>query len=188
MSGWNALVFEEGSDFPIPVDTTAIPMSAIAHNDSVTIGGSAAEGFQERLILLPAVTLEGGEVEEVLYDEELGETWEISVSGAPPDDHLTVEDDGVYGFELPVAYTDNDGSGGLTDGDEGLGFACYDEETVALIWSPSIEDPVGAWYAAAYGLATGWSALGIPEDEASGPTLIPEEDLGSLAIDGTCAL
>ncbi len=191
VSGWNALDMSEGEgEFPEVIDTNAIPMDAIPHNDSITIGGTADEGYRGRLTLLPAIAFEGGEVEEFLYDEELGATWEIALDGGPPEDHLSEGEGGggYMAYEVPLAYEDTDHSGGVSEGDGGFAFACDGDNTAALLWIPQSDDPLTAWSSLAYGFGTGWTALSIPPDEAEEPTVMAEEDLGGLSIDGNCTL
>ena len=185
-AGWNALVFEEGSDFPTPIDTDAIPMSRnVAVNDSVTLGGSS--DYTDRLALVPFTAFEGGDIDELLYDDELDSAWEITVTGDPPESHQVVEETATYSLQLPLAYADSNESGGPDDGDTLQSTACLDGLVVGAMWVAPPSHPIDAFIAAFQGYSFGWNAVQFTEEEGA-PTVLDGSDATSLAIDGSCNL
>ncbi|MCP4808957.1 MAG: hypothetical protein GY913_00085 [Proteobacteria bacterium] len=183
--GWNALLFEEGSDLPTALDTDAIPLGAnIAYSESVTMGGTS--DYTDRLAVLPFTAFEDGTgIDELLYDDELGATWEFTLSGAPPESHMFEEETAAFALELPLAYADSNESGGPDDGDALQSTSCLDGLVVGAMYVAPPATPIEAFMAIFQGLEFGWNAVQFPEED--GPPVVVEDATG-LAIDGSCTL
>ena len=185
VEGWNGMEFKSDGSPPAMNDITALPLSTnLTERTSITIGGSYAASTgsdAERVALIPGALPSSPDT--VLYDGVLGDPWTISVDGAPPADHFT-EMDGVgnAALELPLAYSDVDGSVSLTDGDAPIAYACWDSLPVGLLYVPGITDLVTAVSWTQYGLGAGWMA--VPFDDSVLP--LTGDDLLSLSIDASC--
>jgi hypothetical protein len=190
--GWNALAFVEGQDFPDigDVDALDLPLS-LYPVDSISVGGTyggSHDLHQTRFATLAGPMFEGGAVDELLIDEAGAETWSWSISEAPPEDHFMDVDGQYAALELPMAYLDNDQSGGFTGGDSPTSVACYDGLPALLWYSPGTSDVLYAWYATSFGLNFGWQAILIDDSGEGGPAQLDETQRQSLAFDESCQL
>ncbi len=198
VEGWNAaeLDFDSDGDFTLG-DITAIPIDAsLWPTEELEIGGSysgTAPAKTQRLALISGVAMEGGELEDLLYDEALTDPWSITVSGDAPESHWVEQDEFglVMAWEYPMTYEDVDSSGGPSDGDLPTGFACYDDQAVVVYWmSPASNIETAFYYEYAwseYGWTPGWFAATV--DTSSGdpmPYGMDESELMSLDISLVC--
>jgi hypothetical protein len=166
--GWNVFVYSPEGDLELG-DPDAIPVDlTLTMSDALAIGGTwaAAEDVSEAgLALLP----DADAATSLVFDETIatGEPWEIALDGAPPQNHVQTSDGFSSATEVPLAYLDADGSGGASEGDEAIAYACDGADTVVVVWA----EPVGALDLAftlrSMGVHAGWNALAIPADGAS---------------------
>ena len=186
VDGWNVLHFGEDGAEPELGDPLAINLPVnLSPRLSISVSGTsvAPPGEDAGLVLAPAQIFDGGFVDSYLFDEPLSDSWEIAVSGEPPEDHLVDDADLPPGsaYELPVAYRDADGVPGFTSGDTPVSLACADSTVAALLWIGPPMEPAFALYMASAELAPGWVALGIPGGDAP-PEFRDEEAANSLVI------
>ena len=184
--GWNALVFsDDEEEAPENIGIDAIPIEPLTFNDTLTFGGTTSVDA-DRWGLFPGALLEGQPVGSVLVDEALGETWSVTLSGPPPDDHGLPGEEGFV-LELPLAYQDLDASEGLSDGDLPLSPACTAEGlTAVLLWAAAPPDGQSAYFAMSQGFPLGWRAIGAGADDEG--VDLEGEALTTLAFDGSCSL
>jgi hypothetical protein len=198
VAGWNAIELDFASEGEFAVgDPMAIPLAAdLWPAESIEIGGSYAGTTpmgSQRLTLISGVAMEGGDITDLLYDGALTDPWSISVSGDAPESHMV--DQPEFGltmaWEYPFTYADNDGSGGPSDGDLPVSFACIGREYVLLYWmSPATTVETAFTYAyswSLYGWTPGWFAASVdPMAPEPMPVAIDPADLGSLELSEAC--
>lgn len=193
IEGWNAMELPTGEGPPTRVDPLAVPLPAsFAPVTELEIGGSVSGAVSggERMALQPFVTFDGSEVDEILLDELLTDPWSMSVSGAPPADHVGILGDGSgpiseAALEIPVTYVDVDGSGDFNGGDQPLYAACNGDAAVALIWLEPPTELQTAFFLSSMGVGAGWAALQIGE---AGGAPLTEAERTSLDFGTGCSL
>lgn len=192
VAGWNALAMgaEGATDFH---DVDAIPLAVnLRPRETFTIAGDLADVDLDgdlRLTLVPGAVDEGRWPDDWLYDAPLDGAWSIDVAGAPPDDHR-VDDGSGFGitYEIPLSYVDNDGSGGISAGDETAWPACYGDATASLVWISPPTTLDTAFLATIYGMGAGWSAVAWSADGTT-TTVLDEQDAQTLVVgSGGCGL
>jgi hypothetical protein len=190
VDGWNAIYVT--GDTPVVYDTTAIPMPVnLLPRDSATLGGTNLADLGPDaaldLVLMPGAVFNGFSVDAYLYNEALGDTWTIDVSGAVPDDHVTdISGTGLYGsVEVPIAYTDANGDG-MPAGTELLYPACAGTEVAALLYLEAPTDPLVAYYFVVGGVNVGWNPYhGVTGSDDI--VMLSDEEATSLEIGGSCS-
>ncbi len=88
-------------------------------------------------------------------------------------------------LEVPIAYVDQDGSGGFTDRDAPLYPACSGGVPAGLLYLPGVTDLLTAWSLSVQGVGTGWVGLTLGD---SGGAVLTDDELQDLAMDGSCTL
>lgn len=185
VDGWNALELVPDSQEPVMHDITAIPLAAsLAERTSITLGGSYVGDDGASLAILPSVMFEGGSVETYVYDGALDDPWSVTLDGAPEADHFAaLQGVGLGALEVPIAYTDSDGSGGHTSPDPLAFPACSDGVVAGLVYLPGVTDLMTGWSLTLQGVGSGWVGLTL---EDSGGMLLSDAQLQDLALDGSC--
>ena len=127
---------------------------------------------------------EGGSVDTYVYDGPLDDPWSVTLDGAPDADHFAeLEGVGLGALEVPIAYTDSDGSGGYTSPDPLAFPACSDGVVAGLVYLPGITDLMTGWSLTLQGVGSGWVGLTLAD---SGGALLSDAQLQDLALDGSC--
>ena len=198
VEGWNALQLDmETDDFSLH-DSSAIPLEAgLWPVEDVTLGGRYGGDLPaeaQGLAVVPRVAFECAPITALLHDETpLPTTWEIELNELPPTDHFIQDDEMgmAMAIEMPMSYIDQDGSGGLSDGDAPAFLACSDEQPAMAIYIQPPEEQVTAYYMQAfygvYGLNTGWWA-GSVDPITDEPISMSREALQNLVMDDSCTL
>ncbi|MCB9796439.1 MAG: hypothetical protein H6741_27395 [Alphaproteobacteria bacterium] len=190
--GWNAIELDfEGGGVPSVGEIDAIPLPAnLWPNQELTFGGtySAETDIEtQRLVVVPSTLFNGDLPTSLLYDEDLTETWSVTLSGEPPQDHReTGEFSGAY--EVALTYVDNDASGGFSEGDAPIYVPCLEDQAVAAVWVDAPTDVFVAAYTSVVGASVGWSALAIASDGSGDSTTLTAEQATQLDISGGCSL
>lgn len=176
VEGWNVYNPVQqilGSLSAVPLDSNLLPTETI----------SLAGGFSDmvdpsyRLMLYPQAA-DQQSVSSLLWDEALTDPWSIYLDQAPDTDHFYDANGTILALEFPVVYADADGSGGPSNGDTLLYYACNAAgEQVELLYLPEITDLFMAVYYVNQGLRPGW--LGASTN-ANGLTFLAEADLLTL--------
>ncbi len=187
VAGWNAIEFVPDSAVPVIHDIHAIPLHAgLAERTSITVGGSYGGDPGASVVFVPSTTFQGGTVEAFVYDSEVSDPWSVTLDGAPPPDHFSELDGvGMAALEVPIAYVDQDGSGGFTDRDAPLYPACSGGVPAGLLYLPGVTDLLTAWSLSVQGVGTGWVGLTLGD---SGGAVLTDDELQDLAMDGSCTL
>jgi hypothetical protein len=176
----------------------AIPIAAdLWPAESIEIGGSyggSAPIGSQRLTLISGVAMEGGDIEDLLFDDALTDPWAISVSGEAPESHRIEQDEFglTMAWEYPFTYADNDGSGGPSEGDMPMSFTCLGLDYVLLYWmAPATTVEAAFTYAyswSTYGWTPGWFAAGV---DARAPEPMPyalePSEYGNLELSEACS-
>lgn len=185
--GWNAINLTAAEPQASALDAMSV---TLAYRESMTFEGYADEtiGHSDRVAMLPG-SIFGGMLPTSLYgDIALADdkSWSIELDGPPPWDHFADTDgDGTQeAFELPYAYTDADHSGGISEGDPGLGVGCIDGEAVIGWWIEPPTDILSLFSYSSYGASIGWNALVLG---AEGPTDILD-GAANVVLSTTCQL
>ena len=194
--GWSSINFAtaEDSDISEMADLLDIEINAgLIVQDSITIGGSYSPVSDAipsaeftKLGVIPAGVLEDEqEVAEFLVDESMSDPWEISLNGAPADDHIFETDEGFsIALEVPFTYLDSDFSGGMSEDDTPLMTACGDDnQMVFLAYLPEVTNLLHGFYFNSNGFTTGWMAL--VDLEGEDPTVVTS-DLTGLKFSDEC--
>ena len=201
VEGWNAIEmdWEEDGEFAVH-DVMGIPLGAnLWPVESLQLGGQYVGDLAvetQRLAVAPITMFEGQPVSSLMYDEPLALSWTIDLSGEPPADHQVYDPHSGLNmaWEIPLAYLDNDGSGGLSGGDEPTYMVCYDGATVVVFWGDAAMELEVAWYyefaLAAFGGGPGLfvAAMDPEAGEDDPPIQIDPADLLSLEVSGNCSL
>ena len=202
--GWNVLASSAGGDISTVGDIDANPLAvSLVPDDEVTLSGTYAGDVNDaRLALFPVeFTEDVGTLRfdaSLLYDEALAETFDIAISGPPPDDHMFVtawpgggpEVEGA--MESPFAYGDLDGSESYTEGDALGQVLCFEEDMVNLLYLPGFDDLSLAWSWSAQGLGMGWLGFKATVDEGGGGEIdwasrvLTDEEATQLMVSLTC--
>lgn len=192
--GWNGLLID-GSAVPLIGDPLALPL-AVTWTKQLSLEGTVDDTLPDdvRLALVPAPLFAGSEVDALLLDEPIQNPWGVAVSGAPDPSHLLdLDGDGFpEAVETFVVYADADASGGLTDGDAGLGGVCaldgtHANQGIGLFFSAPSTNVLWPVYSAVAGAALGWNAFAAEPDSGT-LRFLPAEDLIGLVASATCAL
>ncbi len=184
--GWNALLLTRGGD-PLPTDRHAIPVSTnLEPALDGHLAGTAPDALADaRFALVSVREYVGDQVLDDVWGAPASSPWAADVSGAPPDDHVTLL--GNLGFtgalERLVAYDDLDGDGGYSPGDAVRAGACVDGEPVALLWAPEVPDLAFALTLVLHERAAGW--IPVATGVSAGPLL--DSDAETLDFDEGCA-
>ncbi len=188
VEGWNALDLTTPEGQPATDDITGIPLdAALGERTSVTFGGSFIGADDPGIVMVPFTAFEGGSVDELIYDGPLDDPWSVTLDQIPPEDHFEeLEGLGTAALEVPIAYSDTNRSGGYNDGDTPLYPACHDGLSVGLLYLPAITDLLTGWSLTIQGVGAGWLAITLGDE--NGGAVLTEEQLQSLAIDGSCML
>ncbi len=201
VAGWNAIEMDLDDEGAFEVhDVMAIPLAAsLWPVESLQLGGSYLGDLptdEQRLAVVPVQLLEGAPINSLLFDQPLTQSWALTVSGDPPPDHQTVEPESglAMAAEIPLTYSDVDGSGGLTAGDQPQYCACHDGNTVVVYWAAAATTFEQAWIFeygwSGFGGSPGYFATAIEPDAGDDEPPIPIDpaDLLSLEISGACSL
>lgn len=191
--GWNALLPDlvNDSNPPTVLSIDDIPIAtSLAPVDSVRISGTYDGDLDISLLrhaLLPFVAFEGQDPGALLFDSTLSAEWTIEVSGEPPAAHIVSggELDGVA-LEVPLTYSDNDGSHSFSTGDTPAYATCLNDLPVALWYYPQPTDLTTAAVASWYGFATGWAAFTV--DSNDNFSFLSPEQSAALSVSGACSL
>jgi hypothetical protein len=189
-AGWNA--FQLIEDIPTTFELDGIPVeTALFPRDSVTIGGSVSFpiSYSHRAALVSYAYLGGVPVADHHIDDWFpmdGAGWSMEVTGEPDEDHFMEIDEGtVASVEFPLAYLDEDGSGGFTPPDRVEGAACYEDDAVALFYLPGLTDLGMAAMFQLWGLSTGWMVM-ADLSEGSEPYALTDEQAMQLDFSHRC--
>ncbi|MCB9795470.1 MAG: hypothetical protein H6741_22420 [Alphaproteobacteria bacterium] len=192
--GWNAVELDfVGEGLPTVRDIDAIPLPAdLWPVESLTLAGSYTAEFplgDQRVAVISGETFSGSPPATLLYDEDLSESWSITLSGAPPADHWDTSGEINGAYEVAVTYDDSDGSGAFSDGDTPRFVPCLEDAAVVAVWSAGPEDLVTAVYMSVLGIGTGWGALALPAGGQEEDVLyLDAEAATNLEFSGGCAL
>jgi hypothetical protein len=198
VAGWNVIEPSfDGSDAFTVRDPKAIPLAAdLWPVETATLGGTwdlVTDPSIARVALVPFQFLAGGTVTSILVDEIAADPWEVTVSGAPPADHVfpgaSKKLPSEWAFEFLLAYIDVDGSEDPSlAGDTILGSACVDDMIGTLLYLAPTDDLEDAFGLSVMGLQTGWWAAGIDPGSKDGPAPLTSEQAAALSFSDACGL
>ena len=188
--GWNAL--RSSGKYPEVLPLDEIPLEErLTVVEHLTLGGTYAAASPPlaslSLAMVPGFVFEGTLPEALLVDEALTSPWSVTVSGAPPAEHITTDEVGIAAaLEVLLAYTDADGVPGLSEGDAAHYAACLADTPVVAMYLPMPTDPLLALSMAVEGIGPGWQAYGITPEDAFIP--LSAEEQGMLVVQASCVL
>lgn len=188
-AGWN-VVRQSTQDPPTTVGTTLEVSLGLTPSPSASLTGAWAVAPPDRITLLPFPLPFGRTVDEHVADVVATDPWSIGASGDPPAAHLDIfrdnEGDATTGvLELPVAYTDVDGSGGRDHDDEDESWACFGGSPVVLAWVAPATTRSAAQDVQDVGTGTGWNVVRLSWGNVGGR--LSADDAGAVVMD-TCDL
>ena len=205
-------LMDESDDDVISVTDTAITFAmstnlSPADSNTITIGGvetGRADGESYSVGLLPYRWAESDAsataYAELYFAADGTEDWLLQVNGNPDEDHyipaaqVLVDDefdsccqkDIPVAVEIPVVYTDENGDGLYTYGEEVLGGLCKDDYMVILLQQPP---PTHLWAAEWYhaqGSLPGWT--GRYGSDSKWWKSLNAEDYQLLNLEGDCQI
>lgn len=190
MEGWNAFTLLDDSILlhelsEIPIEARFWPDDATT---SISIGGQVSKEISAPgLALVSLLTMKALPVDSIFDDPEALEVpdWEISLTDAPPADHLFDAGDGLssVALEFPVAYQDGNLNGYFDRADPIPGFACFEETLVVLMFLPAFTELSLAWYAEVYGFKPGWLTMADSDGEA---IILDSTQASALTLSSAC--
>jgi len=172
--GWNVLDTEgtalDPSRIPLPLD--------LLPTDTLRLAGTNAVDHPELRLAVVPMTLEQAGVEPLVDRPLAAGAWELTLRGAPPDNHY--EPDVFPGViaEMPIAYLDlNPPAGPLGDIEDGYLAVCHGTSPVVLGWVMSPTSIFDALTLSMVRAEIGWEAWSLLDDN-----VLPAEHRASLTI------
>ena len=128
----------------------------------------------------------GTEVAAHISDGDLSSTWSVTFEGEPDADHFVGYPGlGVAAFELPVSYTDADGSDDYSEGDSIEYYACSDASVVIAAYAQPTSLLPTALSMAQRGQTPGWTVFGLGE---TGAAILTPDEMTALELSDACSL
>jgi hypothetical protein len=160
--GWYILTLDVLGELHFNELSIGLEMRLYSEESSITVGGGSANlppNPNLAAAIVPSTLFDGADAT-LVHDGADPSAWSYTLIGAPPDDHLIRDRDQAgheieYAYEVPLAYIDQNGSGGLDGGDTPVSFACDGTSTATLYYIPPQPWASAAIQASVFGLDLG---------------------------------